>query len=55
MPKNVGFRYFFEKSPGLRIAIFAGKGGLGKTISSAALSYKLAMMGKKVLCFSTRG
>ncbi len=53
MPKNVGFRYFFEKSPGLRIAIFAGKGGLGKTTSSAALSYKLAMMGKKVLCFST--
>jgi arsenite-transporting ATPase len=53
MPKNVGFRYLFEKSPGLRIAIFAGKGGLGKTTSSAALSYKLAMMGKKVLCFST--
>jgi arsenite-transporting ATPase len=26
---------------------------LGKTTSSAALSYKLAMMGKKVLCFST--
>ena len=53
MPKNAGFRYLFEKSPGLRIAIFAGKGGLGKTTSSVALSYKLAMMGKKVLCFST--
>ncbi|MFZ8822713.1 MAG: ArsA family ATPase [Desulfurococcales archaeon] len=53
MPKNAGFRYLFEKSPGLRIAIFAGKGGLGRTTSSAALSYKLAMMGKEVLCFST--
>jgi len=53
MPRRVGFKYLFERSPGLRIAIFAGKGGLGKTTSSAALSYKLSTMGKRVLCFST--
>ncbi|MEM4971793.1 MAG: ArsA family ATPase [Sulfolobales archaeon] len=53
MPKKVGFKYLFERSPELKIAIFAGKGGLGKTTSSAALSYKLASMGKRVLCFST--
>lgn len=53
MPGRVGFKYLFERSPDLRIAIFAGKGGLGKTTSSAALSYKLASMGKRVLCFST--
>jgi arsenite-transporting ATPase len=50
---KVGFRYLFERMPELRIVIFAGKGGLGKTTSSAALSYKLSTMGKRVLCFST--
>lgn len=50
---GVGFRYLFERMPELRIVIFAGKGGLGKTTSSAALSYKLASMGRRVLCFST--
>lgn len=53
MARRIGFRYLFERSPGLRIAIFAGKGGLGKTTSSAALSYRLSKMGKRVLCFST--
>ncbi|GAY26395.1 arsenic transporter [Desulfurococcaceae archaeon AG1] len=53
MPRSVGFKYLFEKRPELKIAIFAGKGGLGKTTSSAALSYKLSTMGKRVLCFST--
>ena len=53
MARRIGFRYLFERSPGIRIAIFAGKGGLGKTTSSAALSYRLSKMGKRVLCFST--
>ncbi|MFP3190857.1 MAG: ArsA family ATPase [Thermoproteota archaeon] len=44
---------FLEKNPQLRILIFAGKGGLGKTTCSAAISYHLASKGKKVLCFST--
>ncbi|MGQ4891764.1 MAG: ArsA family ATPase [Candidatus Njordarchaeia archaeon] len=49
-----GLRYFFEKNPNIRVVIFAGKGGLGKTTSSAALSYHLSQrMNKKVLCFST--
>jgi arsenite-transporting ATPase len=38
---------------GLKMVILAGKGGLGKTTSSAALAYAAAMEGKKVLCFST--
>ncbi len=53
MPRHVGFKYLFERRPELKIAIFAGKGGLGKTTSSAALSYKLSTIGKRVLCFST--
>lgn len=44
---------FLEKNPKLRILIFAGKGGLGKTTCSAAISCYLASKGKKVLCFST--
>ncbi|MCS6788479.1 MAG: ArsA family ATPase [Aigarchaeota archaeon] len=35
------------------MVIFAGKGGLGKTTSSAALAYAAALAKKKVLCFST--
>lgn len=49
----VGLKEFFEKNPNVRVVIFAGKGGLGKTTSSAALSYYMAKQGKKVLCFST--
>jgi arsenite-transporting ATPase len=40
-------------NPELRIAIFAGKGGLGKTTCSAALSAWLAKQDKRPLCFST--
>ena len=40
-------------NPDLRIAVFAGKGGLGKTTCSAALSEWLARQGRRALCFST--
>ena len=51
---SVGLKYFFEKNPDIEVVIFAGKGGLGKTTSSAALSYHMSQrVGKKVLCFST--
>ncbi|MEM2629240.1 MAG: TRC40/GET3/ArsA family transport-energizing ATPase, partial [Acidilobaceae archaeon] len=50
---KTGFKYLFDEMPDLRIVIFAGKGGLGKTTSSASLSYKLSTLGKRVLCFST--
>ncbi len=50
----VGLAEFFEEKPDVEVVIFAGKGGLGKTTSSAALSYyKAVKEGKKVLCFST--
>ncbi len=50
----VGLAEFFERKPNVEVVIFAGKGGLGKTTSSAALSYYMATKeGKKVLCFST--
>jgi arsenite-transporting ATPase len=48
-----GLRRFIEAHPGLRIVIFAGKGGLGKTTSSAALALALSRAGRRVLCFST--
>ena len=49
-----GLANFFNDNPNIKVVIFAGKGGLGKTTSSAALSYHLAKNeGKKVLCFST--
>jgi arsenite-activated ATPase (arsA) len=44
---------FLKENPDIKILIFAGKGGLGKTTCSAAISYYLASKGKKVLCFST--
>ncbi|MDW7978175.1 MAG: ArsA family ATPase [Candidatus Caldarchaeum sp.] len=47
-----GFREFLNAKPELQMVIFAGKGGLGKTTCSAALSYAVASS-KKVLCFST--
>jgi arsenite-transporting ATPase len=51
--KRIGFKYVFESLPELKHIIFAGKGGLGKTTSSAGLAHKLSTMNKKVLCFST--
>jgi len=42
-----------QENPGLRVFIYAGKGGLGKTTLSAATSLKLSSMGKKTLVFST--
>ncbi|NAZ14448.1 MAG: TRC40/GET3/ArsA family transport-energizing ATPase [Desulfurococcales archaeon] len=53
LSNKIGFKYVFERNPDLRYIIFAGKGGLGKTTSSAGLSYKLSDLNKKVLCFST--
>ena len=51
---QLGLKYFFEAHPDIEVVIFAGKGGLGKTTSSAALSYHLSQReNKKVLCFST--
>lgn len=44
---------FFETHPEVNVAIFAGKGGLGKTTFSAATAQWMANRGKKVLCFST--
>ena len=50
----VGLREYFGKNPDTKVVIFAGKGGLGKTTCSAALSYYMATVAKrKVLCFST--
>ncbi len=49
-----GLKEFFEKNPSIKVVIFAGKGGLGKTTCSAALAYHMAVNeGRKVLCFST--
>lgn len=44
---------FYLSNPDMRIAVFAGKGGLGKTTCSAALSEWLARQGRRALCFST--
>ncbi|MFW9799547.1 MAG: ArsA family ATPase [Candidatus Thorarchaeota archaeon] len=44
---------FYEINPDVRIAVFAGKGGLGKTTCSAALSMWLSKQKKNILCFST--
>ncbi len=46
-------KQFFEEHPETKVAIFAGKGGLGKTTFSAATAHWMANNGKKVLCFST--
>jgi len=49
-----GLQSFFDRRGVPEIVIFAGKGGLGKTTSSAALSYYLSQdLGKRTLCFST--
>jgi len=44
---------YYSSNTDTKIAIFAGKGGLGKTTCSAALSSWLAMKGQQTLCFST--
>lgn len=49
-----GLLEYFEKNPETKVVIFAGKGGLGKTTCSAALSYYMAtVQRRRVLCFST--
>ena len=51
---KIGLKYLFERKPNIKVIIFAGKGGLGKTTCSAALSYLISQsLNKKVLCFST--
>lgn len=50
----VGLSRFFRQHGTPEIVIFAGKGGLGKTTSSASLAYHMARNeGKRTLCFST--
>ncbi|RSN74704.1 MAG: arsenic transporter [Thermoproteota archaeon] len=49
----LSLKEFFEKKPNIKVIVNAGKGGLGKTTSSAAMSYWFAKNGKKPLCFST--
>ncbi len=50
----VGLLEYFRRNPETKVVIFAGKGGLGKTTCSAALSYYMARVEKRrVLCFST--
>ena len=44
---------FFERKSDIKVIVNAGKGGLGKTTVSAAMSYWFSMKGKKPLCFST--
>jgi arsenite-transporting ATPase len=48
-----GLRGLLDSSSKVRMAIFAGKGGLGKTTCSAALALAASRMGKRVLSFST--
>ncbi|MGH8103475.1 MAG: ArsA family ATPase [bacterium] len=49
----MGLKAYFEKHP-TEVVIFAGKGGLGKTTSSASLAwYASQVEKKKTLCFST--
>jgi arsenite-transporting ATPase len=49
-----GLNRFFRQHGMPEIVIFAGKGGLGKTTSSASLAYHMARHeGKRTLCFST--
>jgi len=49
----VSMREFLEANPDIKIIVYAGKGGLGKTTCSAATAYWFAKNGRKPLCFST--
>lgn len=44
---------YLKDHPKLRVIVYAGKGGLGKSTASAATAYWLAKNGQKALCFST--
>lgn len=48
-----GLSGLLRENPNLKVFIYAGKGGLGKTTLSAATSVKLASMGRRTLVFST--
>ncbi|MFN3805262.1 MAG: ArsA family ATPase [Pyrobaculum sp.] len=48
-----GLKGLLESNPRLRVFIYAGKGGLGKTTLSAATSVKLSTLGRRTLVFST--
>src|SRR5574340_1792937 len=48
----MGLSEVFRANPDRRYIMFGGKGGLGKTASSAATAYWLARSGKRVLVFS---
>jgi arsenite-transporting ATPase len=48
----IGLKGLFERKPNLKVIIYAGKGGLGKTTLSAATSLLLSER-KKTLVFST--
>jgi len=48
-----GLARYFDENPEVKMIVFTGKGGHGKTTCSAALSYYLATVRKKrVLCLS---
>jgi arsenite-transporting ATPase len=47
------FRELMDPARRPQVVIFAGKGGLGKTTSSAALAVHMARQGVNTLCFST--
>lgn len=49
----MSLKEFIQKHPKLRVIVYAGKGGLGKTTASAATAYWFAKQKKKVICFST--
>ena len=46
-------KQFLDSHPKLRVIVYAGKGGLGKSTASAATAYWLAKNGTKTICFST--
>lgn len=44
---------YLKDHPRLKVIVYAGKGGLGKSTASAATAYWLAKNGQRALCFST--
>ncbi len=50
---TLSMKKYINQHPNLRVIIYAGKGGLGKTTCSAATSYWYAKQNRKALCFST--